>query len=238
MSSTPTLTLISHKLCPYVQRAVIALKEKQVDYRRIDIDLAAKPKWFLALSPLGKTPVLRVDHDAVFESAVICEYLEDTVGPALHPADALQRAKHRAWIEFASATLNAIWSFYTARDESAYAAAAAVLADRFHQLEKALGDGPYFSGNSFSLVDAAFAPVFRYFDVFDPVSGIDFLADAPKLRAWRTALAQRPSVRSAVSDDYPALLTEFVIRQNGVLGGRLLAASPVLPSYSAYSAAA
>lgn len=227
------LTLISHKLCPYVQRAVIALKEKQVDYQRIDIDLAAKPKWFLALSPLGKTPVLRVDQEVVFESAVICEYLEDTVGPALHPDDALQRARHRAWIEFASSTLNAIWNFYTAQDEAAYVAATTVLAERFHQLEKALGDGPYFSGTQFRLVDAAFAPVFRYFDVFDAVSGIDFFSDAPKLQAWRAALAQRPSVRAAVSEDYPALLTEFVIRQDGVLGRRLLAAAPVLRPYSA-----
>ena len=136
-ASIPPLTLVSHKLCPYVQRAVIALKEKQADFQLIDIDLAAKPKWFLALSPLGKTPVLRAGREVIFESAVICEYLEDTIGPALHPADALLRARHRAWIEFASATLNAVWSFYTARDESAYEAAAAVLAERFLQIEKA-----------------------------------------------------------------------------------------------------
>ena len=50
--------LISHKLCPYVQRAVIALSEKGIPFGRIDIDLASKPDWFLSISPLGKTPVL------------------------------------------------------------------------------------------------------------------------------------------------------------------------------------
>ncbi|KFN45057.1 hypothetical protein N789_03280 [Arenimonas oryziterrae DSM 21050 = YC6267] len=35
--------LVSHALCPYVQRAVIALKEKQLPYERIDIDLKNKP---------------------------------------------------------------------------------------------------------------------------------------------------------------------------------------------------
>jgi glutathione S-transferase len=54
----PKLTLISHKLCPYVQRAVIALTEKGVPFERIDIDLANKPDWFLKISPLGKVPVL------------------------------------------------------------------------------------------------------------------------------------------------------------------------------------
>ena len=60
---TPKLTLISHKLCPYVQRAVIALTEKGVPFERIDIDLANKPDWFLKISPLGKVPVLRVATD-------------------------------------------------------------------------------------------------------------------------------------------------------------------------------
>jgi glutathione S-transferase len=221
------LTLISHALCPYVQRAVIALCEKRVDHERIDIDLRRKPDWFLALSPLGKTPVLKVDGHAIFESAVICEYLEDTVAPALHPSDPLQRARHRAWIEVASAMLNEIWSLYTARNDAAYTSAADALTARFTQLEQALeeNEGPYFSGERFSLVDAAFAPVFRYFDVFDRVSGIDPFAQAPKVRAWRGALAQRPSVRAAVGADYPALLQQFVIEREGILGTRLAAAT-------------
>ena len=88
------LKLISHKLCPYVQRAVIALTEKGVPFERIDIDLANKPDWFLKISPLGKVPVLLVEtadgEAALFESNVICEYIEDTQGGAkLHPQDPL-----------------------------------------------------------------------------------------------------------------------------------------------------
>ena len=215
------LTLISHALCPYVQRAVIALEEKDAAYDRIDIDLKNKPEWFLKISPLGKTPVLKVGQEAIFESAVICEYLEDTVGPALHPDNALERARHRAWIEFASATLNAIWNFYTARELAAYESSAATLQERFIQLERVLRDGPYFAGNRFSLVDAAFAPAFRYFDVFDGVSGVALFDTTPKVRAWRQALSQRASVRNAVLPDYPQRLKQFIVAQGGVLGQRL-----------------
>jgi len=222
------LVLVSHRLCPYVQRAVIALEEKGVAYRRIDIDLAAKPAWFLEVSPLGKTPVLLVDGRPVFESAVICEYLEDTAAPPLHPADPLEKARHRAWIEVASATLNAIWSLYTATTPQAYEAAAATLSDRFAQAERALGEGPWFGGERFSLVDAAFGPVFRYFDVFDGVSGIDPFAGLPKVRAWRAALARRPSVAGAVAPAYPQWLRAFVVGQGGVLGARLSAARETL----------
>lgn len=217
------LTLISHALCPYVQRAAIALSEKNVPVERIDIDLRNKPAWFLAMSPLGKTPVLKVGDQPIFESAVICEYLEDTVGPALHPQDPLTRARHRGWIEFASVTLNNIGSLYSAKEEAAYSDASNALIQRFVQIEGVLQDGPYFNGRHFSLVDAAFAPVFRYFDVFDAVSGVTFFAHTPKVRAWRLALSKRPSVEYAVSADYPALLRQFVMNQNGVLAQRFAA---------------
>src|SRR6187455_3352764 len=118
------LTLISHKLCPYVQRAVIALAEKGVPFERIDVDLASKPDWFLKISPLGKTPVLLAGDTAIFESAVILEYLEETQLRPLHPKDPLARAEHRAWIEFNSAVLADIWGLEIATDEAAFLAKA------------------------------------------------------------------------------------------------------------------
>src|SRR4051794_14761267 len=116
MTDPTRLTLVSHKLCPYVQRAVIALTEKGVPFTRRDVDLANKPDWFLRDSPLGKTPVLLVNDAAIFESAVILEYLEETQANPLHPADPLARAEHRAWIEFGSAILNDIGALYSAAD--------------------------------------------------------------------------------------------------------------------------
>jgi hypothetical protein len=40
------IVLVSHHLCPYVQRAAIALAEKAVLFERAYIDLADKPAWF------------------------------------------------------------------------------------------------------------------------------------------------------------------------------------------------
>ena len=190
-----TLKLISHKLCPYVQRAVIALKEKGVAFERIDIDLANKPDRFLKLSPLGKVPVLVVrsaeSEVALFESNVICEYIEETqAGARLHPADPLTRAQHRAWMEFGSAILGDLWGLETTQDAATFAAKRDALAAKFARVEAALGEGPYFAGAQFSLVDAVFAPVFRYFDVFDAYGDLGIFAATPKVRAWRDQLAQ------------------------------------------------
>jgi glutathione S-transferase len=204
------LTLISHPLCPYVQRAAIALAEKSVSFTRINVDLAAKPDWFLAISPLSKTPVLKVGDAAIFESAVILEYLEETRPPPLHPSDPLERADHRAWIEVASSILNDIAGFYGAQTSEGFAAKTDALSEKFGRLEHRLLGGRYFAGVRFSLVDAAFAPIFRYFDVFDQVGEFGILESKPRTSDWRRALGERRSVQTAVSSDYAELLRAFL----------------------------
>ena len=215
------LVLVSHVLCPYVQRAAIVLAEKGVPFERRDIDLANKPDWFLKVSPLGKTPVLLVGDEAIFESAVICEYLEETALPRLHPANALLRAQHRSWMEFGSALLNLIGAFYNAADEPALVARAAEIRARLAQIEVALGEGPYFAGESFSIVDAVFGPVFRYFDVFDAIGDSGFWDGLPNVQRWRRALTTRPSVAGAVRADYPDLLSGFLLARRSALSQRM-----------------
>lgn len=219
------LTLISHVLCPYVQRAVIALKEKDVDFERIDIDLNNKPDWFLKISPLGKVPVLKVGDDVIFESAVIAEFLEDTVAPPLHPADPVRRADHRAWIEFAGVVLSDIWEFYTAPNVENFEKKRQVLTQRFERLEEKLKADPWFDGATFHLVDASYGPIFRYFDVFDTIEDFGILKGKPKIARWRKALKERPSVATAVKADYPARLRDFIAARQSYMSARLLEAA-------------
>lgn len=208
---TRQFELISHVLCPYVQRSVIVLQEKNIAYRRTDIDLAAKPEWFKQISPLGKVPVLAVDQGRyLFESAVICEYLNEVTPGSLHPKDAFERAEHRAWIEFGSGLLNGIAIMYNAPTREAFVAALDTLEARFWQLEARLRTGPYFSGESFRIIDAVYGPVFRYFDVFESLLDRDIFQGLTKVQTWRANLRERESVRLAVSPDYPERLLAFV----------------------------
>jgi len=216
MAANPRLTLVSHHLCPYVQRAAIALAEKGVPFERVVVDLANKPDWFLSISPLGKVPLLIVREDdgaeaVVFESAVICEYLEETqAGPALHPANPLERAQHRAWIEFGSSILGDLWSFETATDAPTYTAKFDAMTQKFARIETTLRQGRFFAGDRFSMVDAVFGPIFRYFDVFENLGMPSMFDTMPKVTAWRAALAARPSVIAAVGEDYPDRLRDFL----------------------------
>ena len=213
---TGKLILVSHHLCPYVQRAAISLTEKGVPFERVTIDLADKPDWFKAISPLGKVPLLIVqangEETVIFESAVILEFLEETQANPLHPADAHARARHRAWIEFGSATLNAIGRFYSASSEAAFLADSTALSAMFDRLEDELADqaGPWFNGERFCLVDAVYGPVFRYFDAFDRIGHFGILDGKPVVQAWRKALSERASIKAAVAPDYPQRLRQFL----------------------------
>lgn len=220
-----TLTLVSHNLCPYVQRAAIALSEKRIPFERRDIDLAKKPEWFKRISPLGKVPLLQVKsgstQEPIFESAVILEYIEETQPDPLHPASPLERARHRSWMEFGSSVLTNISAFYNATTEADLEREAAKLSEKFQRLERELGGGPWFAGKRFSLVDCVFGPIFRYFDTFDAIDNFGIMTETPRVARWRNALAARPSIRDAVTPDYPACLRTFIENRSSALSRRV-----------------
>ncbi|RUV19643.1 glutathione S-transferase family protein [Mesorhizobium sp. M7A.F.Ca.MR.245.00.0.0] len=237
------LILVSHHLCPYVQRAAISLAEKGVPFERIDIDLANKPDWFKTISPLGKVPLLRVQRNGeetvIFESAVILEFLEETQANPLHPADPYARARHRAWIEFGSATLNAIGRFYSASTEAGFLAESSALSAMFDRLEAELADepgGPWFASKHFSLVDAVYGAVFRYLNVFDRIGDFGILDGKPLVRAWRKTLSERPSIRQAVAPDYPHRLHAFLQAKGSHLSGLIRQNNPATALRPARSA--
>lgn len=106
--------LVSVPLCPFVQRPVITLLEKKVDFELTCIDLDDKPEWFTRLSPFGQVPTLCVGETVVFESAVINEYLDETNPPSLHPPDPLRKGVYRARNEFGSSLLGDQYRLLTA----------------------------------------------------------------------------------------------------------------------------
>jgi len=202
--------LVSHALCPYVQRAAIVAIEKNLEFERVVVDLANKPNWFVERSPTGKVPLLIVGRTTLFESAAIAEYLNDVSGGDMLPAEPVERARHRAWIEYASGTLAEIGSLYSAPDADAFEEKRRSLVQRFRRLTTEI-KGPWFGGETFGLVDAAFAPVFRYLDVFEREAEIYLLTDLPTVAKWRAMLGARPSVRAAAHKDYPERLRAFLL---------------------------
>lgn len=214
------MRLISFKLCPFVQRSVITLIEKGVDYDITYIDLADPPQWFLDLSPFGKVPVLQVDDEILFESAVINEYLDEIHPPSLHPADPLRKALNRAWIEFGSALIMDQYHMMVADDQAAFETARDEVRSKLEQLEERLAEAPFFNGAHFSLVDAAFAPVFLRFDILEGWHAQALFDGLPRVTRWSESLLARPATRGSVVDDFDDLLRAY-IREHGEYGAKL-----------------
>jgi glutathione S-transferase len=187
------------------------LEEKRINYTRTDIDLANKPTWFEQKSPMGKAPLLIVnDKRALFESIVICEYVDEVTTDSLLPADCYENAYHRSLIEFGSSILNNIAGLYSAKDEECFQKIHTEIQGMFQFKKNAICGMPFFSGDKFHLIDATFGPIFRYFDVFDCFTDLNTFIDLPKCQLWRNALRQQKSIQKAVAENYSALLIQFL----------------------------
>jgi RNA polymerase-associated protein len=77
-------------------RTRLVLAAKGVSYDRVVVDPAKPPEDLLDLNPYGSTPTL-VDRDlTLYNTAVVCEYLDERYPhPPLMPIDPLSRARLR-----------------------------------------------------------------------------------------------------------------------------------------------
>ena len=215
------LELISFELCPYVQRSVITLKQKKADFVLTFIDLSDPPKWFPKISPLGKVPLLKVDGTVLFESAVINEYLDETIPPQIHPVDPLRKAFERSWIEFGSELLKDEYVLFHASEKNDVEAAKDELFQDVLQLKTALekrtSPGPYFRGKEFSLVDAAIAPFFVRLFLSKELREDRRWNEIPEVKAWGEFLIQLPSVRESVIPGFERKFISFCKEAGGPL---------------------
>ena len=214
--------LVSNILCPHTQRAALLLAEKGLSYRRTYVDPGGPPDWFSRVSPLGRMPLLRGDDEAVFEIGAICEWIEDTTAPKLLPAEPALRARHRMWAEFANTVIADIFALYSAPDADTFGRKKQDLNGKLGWLARDLGAGPLYAGTAFSLVDAAYAPVFRLIDLIEDRAGLQVLEQAGDgLDAWRAALRRRASVREVVVPDYAERFRRYVAARGSYLSSAM-----------------
>ncbi|MEJ2452982.1 MAG: glutathione S-transferase family protein [Candidatus Thiodiazotropha sp.] len=215
-----TLKLVSFKLCPYVQRAVITLEEKDVGYELEYIDLDDPPAWFKRCSPFGQVPLLQIGDEVLFESAVILDYLDEVYPPRFHPENPLIRAQHKAWIEFGSALLRQQHAVGVAADEELFIEALAELKRLMARLKSPLEQGLFGDDGGFSLVDAAYTPFFMRMEILATVRS-EVTADTPPAVArWANRLLARPSLRRSVVVDFDSLYFQFLRRKGSWLSSQ------------------
>ncbi len=153
------MTLFSDPRSLHSHRVRMVLAEKNVTCDIIDVDPMNTPDDVMDLNPYGTVPTL-VDRDlALYDSRIICEYLDERFPhPPLLPVDPVSRASARLymfrvendWYGLVDQILAGGKPATKARKElrEGLTAAAPVLAHR-----------PFFMSDEFSLVDASIAPL-------------------------------------------------------------------------------
>lgn len=218
--------LVSFKACPWVQRAAIVLREKNVPFEFIHIEPGNRPDWFQAISPHGKVPVLRIDETtALFESNAIAEYLDETIAPRLHPDDPVRRAVNRAWTDYLPGFAGAAGAVSGAADDAARLKALEGLRTAFARVERALAArpeaGPWFNGPRYSLVDAAYAPFLQRWRIVEKLTGEAELAAFPQLAAWSVALVERPTTHTFPPEEFETIYRDALLRRGGWFAKKL-----------------
>ena len=211
--------LISFKICPFVQRSVILLKEKKIDFDIAYIDLSEPPDWFLTLSPTGKVPVLEVAGKVLFESAIINEYLDEVNPPSLHPSDPLEKAQNRAWMEFTSPLYMAFFKIMMSKTKEAGAEVILEANKQLDTLEKIKIQAPWFNGDNFSMMDISVAPLFVRLAFLKKHFALDLLDGKPKLQAWSDKLLARETVTHSVVEGFDDMLMMRIKGAGSFLAG-------------------
>ena len=202
----PKLKLISFKICPFVQRSVILLKEKGIDYDIEYIDPYDPPEWFKAISPTGKVPVLLVDDQPLFESAVINEYLDEVFPPAVHPTDPFKKAQNRAWVEYTSSLKMSFFQMILTADKEAAEKTKEEFIQQLAGLDKVATNAPWFNGNDFSMVDISAAPVFTRLKFLKQHFNLDLLEGFSNLQRWSKEIHNRQSVPDSIVEGFDELM--------------------------------
>jgi glutathione S-transferase len=204
-----SLQLFGHPFSSYTQKVLIALwaDETPFEYRILDEahpenSAELKRRW-----PFGKFPLLVDDGETIVESTPIIEHLQ-----ACHPGP-------NRWIPGGeqgrrARFLDRLFDTYVmnnmqkagldilrpedSRDPYGVSQARAELRMAYDWLEENLGDGPWATGNAFTLADCAAAPSLFYADWLEEIG-----ASRPRLAAYRARLLAHPVVARAVDEGRP-----------------------------------
>lgn len=206
MKRPEKITLYAYEKAPMVHPVRIALHELNVEHELKYFNPYDKPASIRALSPngSGQVPLLEVDGEPLFESAVINEYLDEVFGePRLLPEDPVLRAKNRAWTVQALDFLMAQGMMMGVRRIEEYQGSRHAYIEKLKRLEAQLGDGPYFNGDTISLVDFQYAPILLRQDILDRLYGTEVLSSVPGVAQWAQQLLERPSTKATLPPTAP-----------------------------------
>ena len=213
------MTLVSFKICPFVQRVTALLEAKHLPYEIKYICLKDKPEWFLNISPHAQIPILITDSGtALFESDAIVEYLDEIKPPIEAHISPEQRALDRAWSYMATKNYLTQCNLMQSADAETFEKRLQKLNKIFEKANNAINKGPFFKGETLSNVDIAWLPLLHRAHIILKHTGHDLLTGYPKIQAWQKAIMKKNMVQKSVSEDFENKFKGFYLSSKTYLG--------------------
>lgn len=198
-----TIQLYYAKGSTFSQRTRVVLLEKGIDFTATEVDLQNKPDWFTQISRYGKVPAIKHRDVELFESSIINEYLEEVFPePPLLPSDPGAKAIARIWIDYANTRLVPAFNKLlrgkdsTEQEQGRREFLEALLYVEQEGISKLSGNGPYWLGDNFSLVDISFYPWFERLPVLEHFRNFTLPTETPRLQEWWSVVRDRESIKT------------------------------------------
>ncbi|OAX31942.1 glutathione S-transferase [Rhizopogon vinicolor AM-OR11-026] len=198
------LVFYSGWFCPFNQRVWISLEEKGIPYQYKEVNPYKKEKHFLDINPKGLVPAIEYQGKALYESLILCEFLEDAYPdykPHLLPTDPFERAHARLWIDHTTKAIIPAWHrLLQGQTKEQQDAARQELYAAQGKLAQEV-KGPYFAGEEFGLVDVANAPWVAREYILAEQRGYDSAQVGNGWSEYVERLATRESVGKTTSEE-------------------------------------
>ena len=193
----------------YVKSARWALEEKGVAYDLLPpSEGSIKSESHLKLHPFGRIPVLEHDDHHIYESAAICQYVDEAFdGPLLQPVNILERARMRQWISVANSYLDPVilrgyvfpYAFAEGDPDRTQIEAALPGCEHYTRvLDEALEGRDYLAGDRISIADMIIAPMFWAFGAFQ--EGKEILVKRSNLRRALKGWLDSPAFQATLTE--------------------------------------
>ncbi|HEY9619594.1 MAG TPA: glutathione S-transferase family protein [Crinalium sp.] len=209
-----TLQLYFAKASTFSQRTRVVVLEKGIEFTPVEIDLQNKPEGFTQISRYGKVPAIKHGNVSLYESAIINEYLDEVFPePPLLPRDAGGRAIARLWIDYANTRfVPAFNKLLRGKDTQEQEQGRREFLEALLYLEqeglgKRSGNGSYWLGDTFSLVDISFYPWFERLPLLEQFRQFTLPTETPLIQQWWSVVRDRDSIKAVANS------TEFYLER-------------------------
>ena len=193
------MKLVGSKTSPYVRKVRVILAERNLPFEFVEESAWNADTTVPRYNPLNKVPALVMDDgESIYDSRVICEYLDAVSGAGLLPADPAQRARVRRYEALGDGIADAGIAVFLERKREAARQDPAWIARQLDKvdaatttLEGALGRGPYLGGERPDMADIACACALFWSEFRLPELGVR--SKNPGIKAWAERMETRPA---------------------------------------------